>query len=116
MQVLDVTKDSLKQIIENNQIVIIDFWAVWCGPCKRFAPIFEGVAAKHSDIKFVKVNTDENPDLANMFEVRSIPTLAVVKEQEIVFVQPGALPEEYLEEVVKRARELDMEEVRKNNK
>lgn len=116
MAVLEVTRQSIKDIVENNQIVILDFWAVWCGPCQRFAPIFEAVAAKNPDIKFVKVNSDEEPELAAMFEVRSIPTIAVIKEQEIVFVQPGALPEEVLEEVVKKARELDMEEVRKNNK
>ncbi len=116
MSVLEVTRQSVKEIVESNQIVIFDFWAVWCGPCKRFAPIFEAVAARHPDVKFVKVNSDEEPELAAMFEVRSIPTIAVIKEKEIVFVQPGALPEEVMEEVVQRAKDLDMEEVRKNNK
>lgn len=114
--VLEVTRQSIKEIVENNKIVIFDFWAVWCGPCKRFGPVFESVAAKHPDIKFVKVNTDEEQELASMFEIQSIPSVAVIKEQEIVFVQPGAIPEEILEEVVQRAKSLDMEEVRKNSK
>lgn len=116
MTVLEVTRQSIKDIVDTNQIVIFDFWAAWCGPCKRFAPIFEAAAAKHPSIKFVKVNTDAEPELSTMFEVRSIPTIAVIKEKEIVFVQPGALPEEMLEEVIQRAKDLDMDEVRKNNK
>ncbi|HEX7674747.1 MAG TPA: thioredoxin [Bdellovibrio sp.] len=115
MAVQDVNRQTMKEVVENNQIVIVDFWAEWCGPCKRFSPIFESVAAKHADIKFVKVNTDIEQELAAMFEVRSIPTIAVIKEQDIVFVQPGAFPEEVLEEVVQKARDLDMEQVRKDN-
>lgn len=111
MAVDEVTKENFKEIVEQNQIVIVDFWAVWCGPCKRFAPIFESVAAKHSDIKFIKVNTDEQPELSASFEVRSIPTLAVIKEQQIIFVQPGAVNEDILEQIVQRAKDIDMTKV-----
>ena len=111
MAVIEVTKEDFKDVIEKNQLVIIDFWAVWCGPCKRFAPIFDAVAAKHSDVKFIKINTDEQPELAASFEVRSIPTLAVVKEQQIIFVQPGAVNEEILEQIVQKAKEVDMSKV-----
>ncbi|MFM6928100.1 MAG: thioredoxin [Bdellovibrio sp.] len=113
MSVEEVTKANFKEVVEKNQIVIVDFWAVWCGPCKRFAPIFESVAAKHSDVKFIKVNTDEEPELSASFEVRSIPTLAVIKEQQIIFVQPGAVNEDVLEQIVQRAKEIDMAAVEK---
>ncbi|MBO9667681.1 MAG: thioredoxin [Bdellovibrio sp.] len=114
MSVMEVTKDNFKEIVEQNQIVIVDFWAVWCGPCKRFAPIYDAVAAKHPDIKFIKINTDEQPEIAASFEVKSIPTLAVIKEQAIIFVQPGAVNEEVLEAIVKRAKEIDMATVEKD--
>lgn len=113
MAVMDVTKDNFKQVVQENQTVIVDFWAVWCGPCKRFAPIFEAVAEKHPDVKFIKINTDEEPEIAASFEVQSIPTLAVIKEQSIIFVQPGAVNEEVLEQIVKRAKEIDMSQVEK---
>lgn len=111
MAVMEVTKEDFKEVIAKNPIVIIDFWAVWCGPCKRFAPIFDSVAAKHADVKFIKINTDEQPELAASFEVRSIPTLAVIKEQQIIFVQPGAVNEDILEQIVQRAKEVDMSQV-----
>jgi thioredoxin 1 len=113
MAVDEVTKENFKEVVEKNQIVIVDFWAVWCGPCKRFAPIFDSVAAKHPNVKFIKVNTDEQPELAASFEVRSIPTLAVIKEQQIIFVQPGAVNEDTLEQIVQRAKEIDMAAVEK---
>ena len=113
MAVDEVTKENFKEVVEKNQIVIVDFWAVWCGPCKRFAPIFDSVAAKHPNVKFIKVNTDEQPQLAASFEVRSIPTLAVIKEQQIIFVRPGAVNEDTLEQIVQRAKEIDMAAVEK---
>jgi len=113
MAVDEVTKENFREVVEKNQIVIVDFWAVWCGPCKRFAPIFDSVAAKHPNVKFIKVNTDEQPELAASFEVRSIPTLAVIKEQQIIFVQPGAVNEDTLEQIVQRAKEIDMAVVEK---
>lgn len=115
MSVSEVTRKNIKEIIENNQIVIFDFWAEWCAPCKRFGPIFESVAAKHSDIKFVKVNTDIEQELATTFEIRSIPTIAVMKEQDIILIQPGSVSEEILEQIIKKSREVDMEKVRAEN-
>ena len=111
MNSLDVTKETFKDAVEKNEIVIVDFWAEWCGPCKRFAPVFEKVAAKHADIKFVKVNTETEEELSAAFEIKSIPTLAVIKQQQIILVQPGALPEEILEQIIEKAREVDMSQV-----
>ncbi|KYG60696.1 thioredoxin [Bdellovibrio bacteriovorus] len=115
MAVMVMTKDNIKETVENNQLVIIDFWATWCGPCRRFAPIFEAVALKHPDVVFAKVDTDAELELASQFEIKSIPTLAVIKEGDIIFVQPGALPEEIFEQVVEKSKEIDMAEVRKQN-
>ena len=115
MAVLEMTKENIKSTIEGNDLVLIDFWAAWCGPCRRFAPIFEAVAAKYPDVVFAKVDTEAEQELAASFEVQSIPTLAVIKEGDIIFMQAGALPEEVLEEIVVKAKEVDMEEVRREN-
>lgn len=115
MAVLEITKENIQQTIESNELVILDFWAAWCGPCKRFAPVFETVALKYPDVVFGKIDTDAQQELASKFEIQSIPTLAVVKQGEIIFFQPGALPEEVLEQVVDKSKEVDMEEVRKQN-
>jgi len=109
----ELTADTLRDTIENNDIIILDFWAPWCGPCKMFAPVFEKMAEKHSDIVFGKINTQEHQDLAGYFNIRSIPTLMVFREQVVVFNQSGALPESALEELITAVRDLDMEEVRK---
>lgn len=113
MSLTEMTAANAKETIEGNEMVFIDFWAPWCGPCKRFTPIFEGVAAKNADLKFVKVNTEDQPDLAAQFGIMSIPTLGVFKDRELIFLQPGALPEDVLEEIVQKVREVNMEEVRK---
>lgn len=115
MAVLELTKENIKGTIEQNQLVIVDFWAEWCGPCRRFAPVFEAVAQKYPDVVFAKVDTEAEQQLAASFEIMSIPTLAVIKEGDIIFMQSGALPEEILEEVVVKAKEVNMEEVRKQN-
>lgn len=115
MAVLELKKSNIKETIENNQIVIIDFWATWCAPCRRFGPIFEAVALKNPDVRFAKVDTEAEQELAANFEIKSIPTIAVIKEGDIIFMQPGALPEEVLEQVVAKAKEVDMAEVRKQN-
>ncbi len=115
MAVLEMTKENIKSTIENNNLVLIDFWAAWCGPCRRFAPVFEAVAAKYPDVVFAKVDTEAEQELAASFEVQSIPTLAVIKEGDIIFMQAGALPEEVLEEIVVKAKEVDMEQVRREN-
>ncbi|MEK2643809.1 thioredoxin [Bdellovibrio sp. BCCA] len=115
MAVLELTKENIQETIEKNQLVIIDFWATWCGPCRRFAPIFEQTALKHPGVVFAKLDTDAQPEVAANFEIKSIPTIAVIKEGDIIFMQPGALPEEVFEQVVEKAKEVDMAEVRKQN-
>jgi thioredoxin len=108
--------ESFDSTITDNDIVVVDFWAPWCGPCKGFAPVFEQVADANPDIKFVKVNTDEEQSLAGHFGIRSIPTLMVFREQVIVFQQPGALPKGVVEDVLRQVRDLDMAEVKRGAK
>jgi thioredoxin len=109
---IDLTKDNFQSAIDDNDIVIVDFWATWCGPCKQFAPVFEAASELHPDIVFGKVNTEEEQELAGDFQIRSIPTLMIFREQIGVFMQPGALPPQALEEIIGKVRELDMDYVR----
>ena len=102
MAVVELTKDNFEQVVTGNPTVIVDYWAPWCGPCRAFAPIFEKVAEKHPDVVFAKVNTEEEQEIAAHFQIRSIPTLMVFREQVIVFSQPGALPQGALEQVVEQ--------------
>lgn len=113
-EVIELTQDNLNDIIDKNPIVIVDFWAEWCGPCKSFAPTFEAAAAdeKNKGIVFAKVNTEQQQELGSMFQVRSIPTIMVFKEQVVVFSQAGALPASGLADLVSNAQELDMDMVR----
>lgn len=113
MATVEITKDTLQDTIANNDIVIIDFWAPWCGPCKSFAPTYEAVSEKHEDVVFAKVNTEDEQELAASFQIRSIPTLMIFREQVAIFSQAGMLPESGLEEVIAKTKELDMEQVRK---
>ena len=113
MATVNLTKDNFEQTINGNPIVILDFWAPWCGPCRGFAPVFEKVSEQHPDVVFAKVNTDDQQEIAAHFQIRSIPTLMVFRDQIIVFSQPGALPQGAFEQVVSRAKALDMEDVRK---
>ena len=113
MPVMELTKENFEQVITSNGTVIVDYWAPWCGPCRGFAPIFERVAEANPDVVFAKVNTDDEQEIAQHFQIRSIPTLMVFRDQIIVFSQPGALPQNALEQIVEKAKGLDMEEVRK---
>ena len=113
MAVVELTKDNFEDVITSNATVIVDYWAPWCGPCKGFAPVFEKVADKNPDVVFAKVNTDDEQEIAAHFQIRSIPTLMVFRDQIIVFAQPGAMPQGAFEQVVEKAKALDMEEVRK---
>ncbi len=113
MATLQVTKDNFVETIENNDIVLVDFWAEWCGPCKAFGPIYEETSNKFSDVTFAKVDTEAQQELAATFQIRSIPTLMAFKEKVMVFSQPGLLPAEALTELVEKIKELDMDEVRK---
>jgi thioredoxin 1 len=113
MPVMELTKENFEQVVTSNPTVIVDYWAPWCGPCRGFAPVFERVAQANPDVVFAKVNTDDEQEIAQHFQIRSIPTLMVFREQIIVFSQPGALPQNALEQVVAKAKTLDMEEVRK---
>jgi len=108
---IDITADTFEETIENNDIVIVDFWAEWCGPCKSFAPIYEEVSEKHDDIVFGKIDTEAEQELAAHFQIRSIPTLMIFREQVVLFSQPGMLNAQQLEEVIGKVKEIDMEKV-----
>ena len=112
MAVTQLTQANLDDTINNNDIVLIDFWAPWCGPCQTFKPIFEQAAEKHEDAVFASCNTEEQSELAAMFQIQSIPTLVVFREGIGIFGQPGMLPAEALDELMDKVRELDMVEVR----
>jgi thioredoxin 1 len=114
MATIDITKETIEDTITNNDIVIIDFWAPWCGPCKSFAPTYESVSEKYDDVVFGKVNTEDQQELGANFQIRSIPTLMIFREKVAIFSQAGALPESALEEVIAKVKELDMDQVRKD--
>ena len=113
MAVVELTKDNFEQVVTGNTTVVVDYWAPWCGPCRGFAPVFERVSEKHPDVVFAKVNTDDEQEIAGHFQIRSIPTLMVFRDSIIVFSQPGAMPEGAFDQVVTKAKGLDMDEVRK---
>ena len=112
MATTELTKENFEDVITNNDMVFVDFWASWCQPCKTFAPVYEEVSEEYPDIVFGKVDTEQEQDLAGHFGIRSIPTLMLFREQVIIFQESGVLPREGLESIIQQARELDMDQVR----
>ncbi|MFF7091934.1 thioredoxin [Streptomyces rubradiris] len=111
---VELTKENFDETVSGNEFVLIDFWASWCGPCRSFAPVYEKAAEENPDLVFGKVDTEAQPELAAAFEIQSIPTLMIVRDQVAVYAQPGALPAPALADLIKQARALDMDEVRKS--
>ncbi len=111
MSTIDLNKDTFQEAIQDSQPLIVDFWAPWCGPCQQFAPTYEAAAAKHEDMSFAKVNTEEEQDLAAAMRIRSIPTIMVFREQVLLFQHSGALSESQLEELITQVKSVNMAEV-----
>lgn len=113
MATIELTEANIDETITDNEIVLIDFWADWCGPCKTFAPVFEKASEAHADVVFAKCDTEAQQGLASQFGIRSIPSVAVFREKVLLLLQPGALPESALEEIIGKVKELDMADVHK---
>jgi thioredoxin 1 len=111
---VQLTKDNFEETIANNDTVLVDFWAEWCGPCRMFGPIFEEASNEHTDLVFGKVDTEDQQELAAAFGIRSIPTLMVLREQIVLYSRPGALPASALADLIRQVKALDMDEVRRS--
>ena len=113
MATIELTKDNFEQTVTGSNMVVVDFWAPWCAPCRSFAPTYEAASERHEGVVFAKVNTEEEQELAAAFNIRSIPTLMLFREQVILYAEPGALPPPALEEIITKAKAVDMEAVRR---
>ena len=113
MATLDLTEESFAETVSGNEIVLVDFWASWCGPCRSFAPVYENVSAENPDIVFAKVDTEAQQGLAGYFQISSIPTLMAIRDGVVLYSQAGALPQAALENLVQAVRDVDMEDVRR---
>ena len=112
MATVELTADNFNSTVSGDGLVLVDFWAAWCGPCRMFGPVFEKVSQRHPDAVFGKVDTEAQPELAAAFSISSIPTLMVIRDGIVLYAQPGALPEAALEQLIIKASDLDMDEVR----
>jgi thioredoxin len=113
MATVALTAENFNQYVEKDGVLVIDWWAPWCGPCRTFGPIYDKASEQHADVTFGKVNTEEQPELAGTFQIQAIPTLMVFRDQVLVFARPGALPAAALDEIIGHVRALDMDDVRK---
>jgi thioredoxin len=113
MATVALTAENFNQYVEKDGVLVIDWWAPWCGPCRTFGPIYDKASDKHADVTFGKVNTEEQPELAGTFQIQAIPTLMVFRDQVLVFARPGAIPAVALDEIIGQVRALDMDDVRK---
>jgi thioredoxin len=114
MTTINLTKDNFDQTVTDSPMVVVDFWAPWCAPCRFFSPVFEEAAGKHPDVVFGKVNTEEEPELASSFGIRSIPTLMILREKVILYSEAGALQPPQLQAIIEQAKALDMEAVHRD--
>jgi len=112
MSTIELTKETFEEIVTEPGITLVDWWASWCGPCRMFAPVFQAASEEHADVRFGKIDTEDQQELAAAAQITSIPTLMAFRDGILVFSQPGALPAPALEQVIKAVRDLDMEEVR----
>ncbi|WP_067807153.1 thioredoxin family protein [Actinomadura formosensis] len=114
MATTELTRENFNEVLDGSDMLLIDFWAGWCGPCRFFAPVYERVSERHDDIVFGKVDTEAQPELAGAFRITSIPTLVIIRENVVLYAQPGALREQELEKLIESARSVDLDEARRN--